>query len=141
MAEVKTQKTKASVSAFITAIPNAQQRADAKVLLALFKDATGLKPAMWGTAIVGFGEYHYTSEHSSQKGDWPLTAFSPRSGKLVVYIMPGFADYAPLLEKLGPHKHSISCLYLKSLKGIHLPTLRTLIRRSVAAMKKKYGVA
>ena len=34
---------------------------------------------MWGDSIVGFGEYHYKSERSSQEGDWPLTGFSPRN--------------------------------------------------------------
>ena len=47
---------------------------------------------MWGDSIVGFGEYHYKSERSSQEGDWPLTGFSPRKRNMTVHIMPGFTE-------------------------------------------------
>ena len=139
MAELKTKKTKASVPAFIAKIPDAKQRTDAKTLLALMKKATGETPRMWGDSMVGFGEYHYESERSTQKGDWPLTGFSPRKGNLTVYIMPGFKDYASLLKKLGPHKHSVSCLYIKRLSDIHLPTLSTLVTKGYKDMKKRYA--
>lgn len=139
MAELKTKKSKASVAAFIAKIPDPKQRVDAKVLLALMKKATGEKPVLWGTSIVGFGEYHYESERSSQKGDWPLTAFSPRKGNLTVYIMPGFKEYSALLKKLGRHTHSVSCLYIKLLSDVHLPTLETLVRKGYKEMKKRYA--
>lgn len=138
MAELKTKKTKASVVKFIASIADAKQRADVKALLALMKNATNEKPVLWGSNIVGFGEYHYESERSSQKGDWPLTAFSPRKNYLTVYIMPGFTDYGALLEKLGKHKHSVSCLYIKRLSDIHAPTLETLVRKGYKDMKKRY---
>lgn len=137
MAEPKTKKTAASVSAFIATVPE-KQRADAKRLLALFKEATGMKPAMWGTSIVGFGSYHYKSERSRQEGDWPLTGFSPRKQNLTVYIMPGFKEYAAELSKLGKHTTSVSCIYIKKLDDIHLPTLKSVIKKSVAQMKKQY---
>ncbi len=139
MAEIKTKKTKESVVKFIAAIPDAKQRADAKGLLALMKKATGEKPVLWNNNMVGFGEYHYESDRSAQKGDWPLTAFSPRKSNLTVYIMPGFKDYGALLKKLGKHKHGGSCLYIKRLSDVHLPTLQTIVERGYKAMKKKYG--
>jgi len=138
MAELKTQKTTASVVAFLNAVENDQRRVDAKALLTIFKDATGMKPAMWGTSIVGFGSYHYKSERSTQEGDWPLTGFSPRKANLTAYIMPGFKDYAALLKKLGRHKTGGSCLYFNKLSDIHVPTLKTLIQKSVKEMQKKY---
>jgi len=138
MAELKTKKTKASVAAYIRSVPDASRRKDARALLALFKQATGLKPSMWGESIVGFGSYHYKSERSRQQGDWPLTGFSIRAQNLTVYIMPGFKRYNALLKKLGPHKKSVSCLYLKRLTDIHLPTLRTIITESVREMRKRY---
>ena len=52
MAELKTQKTTVSPSAFIDTVQDPQRKADAKKLLAIFKNATGMKPAMWGAAIV-----------------------------------------------------------------------------------------
>jgi len=139
MAEVKTKKTKVSAVAFIHSVKDPQKRADSKKLLTLFKQATGEKPAMWGSSMVGYGQYHYKSERSSQEGDWPLAAFSPRVQSLTIYIMPGVKNYASLLKKLG--KHTISggsCLYIKKLDDVHLPTLKKLIQTSVRDMRKKY---
>jgi hypothetical protein len=141
MAELKTQKTKAGVSGFVNAIENEQRRADSKQLLKIFKDATGLTPAMWGTSIVGYGSYHYKSERSRQEGDWPLTGFSPRKANMTIYIMPGFKAYGDLLKKLGRHKISGgSCIYFNSIDDIHVPTLKTIIKKSVAEMKRRYKV-
>jgi hypothetical protein len=141
MAELKTKKTRVSPQAFVAAIKDENKRADAKELLGIFADATGMKPAMWGTSIVGYGSFHYKSERSSQEGDWPLTGFSPRVQNLTIYIMPGFKAYGSLLKTLG--KHSVSggsCIYVKRLSDIHVPTLKTLIKRSVSEMKKRYSV-
>lgn len=141
MAELKTQKNKASVVAFLNSVENEQRREDGKKLLAIFKKATGMKPSMWGTAIIGFGSYHYKSERSTQEGDWPLTGFSPRKTSLTVYIMSGVKEYGPLLKKLGRYKLSGgSCVYINKLSDIDIPTLVTLIQTSVRAMKKKYKI-
>jgi len=139
MAELKTKKNNASVSKFLTAVENDQKRKDSKELLKIFKEATKMKPKMWGTSIVGFGSYHYKSERSTQEGDWPVTGFSPRKANITVYIMPGFKKYGALLKKIGKHKISGgSCLYIKKLDDIHIPTLKKLIKTSVADMKKIY---
>ena len=141
MAELKTQKTKASVTEFVNSVADEKRRADSKQLLKVFKEATGMKPAMWGTSIVGYGSYHYKSERSKQEGDWPLTGFSPRKANMTVYIMPGFKEYGPLLKKLGKHKISGgSCIYFNSLSEIDTPTLKTIIKKSVVEMKKRYKV-
>jgi hypothetical protein len=139
MAELKTKKTTVSPQKFVAAIKDERKRADAKELLKIFAEATDMKPAMWGASIVGYGSYHYESERSTQKGDWPLTGFSPRVQNLTIYIMPGFKDYGPELKKLG--KHSISggsCIYIKRVSDIHVPTLKTIIKKSVKEMKKRY---
>jgi uncharacterized protein YdhG (YjbR/CyaY superfamily) len=140
MADIKTKKTKASVAAYIAAITDAKKRTDAKALLSIFKHATGMQPALWGTSIIGYGMYHYESERSAQKGDWPLTGFSPRKQNLTVYIMPGFKEYAPLMQKLGKYKTSVSCLYINKLADVDTKVLEQLIKRSVADMKKKHNV-
>jgi hypothetical protein len=142
MAELKTIKTKASVPAFIKAVQDPHRRADAQTLLLVFKKATGMKPAMWGSSMVGYGSYHYKSERSTQEGDWPLTAFSPRKANLTIYLMPGFKSHAGLLKKLGKHKVSGgSCLYINKLSDVHLPTLTVLIKDSVREMKRRYKTA
>lgn len=58
MAEVKTQKTKASVSALLNAIEDDQVRKDCKTVSALMQKATRAKRAMWASSIVGFGSIH-----------------------------------------------------------------------------------
>lgn len=141
MAALKTQKNKASVTAFLATVEDEQKRKDSKALLKLFKEATGMKPMMWGTSIVGFGSYHYKSERSRQEGEWPLTGFSPRKQQLSIYIMPGFSAYKDLLKKLGVHKISGgSCLYIKKLDDVDTDVLMKIIKRSVADMKKRYEV-
>jgi hypothetical protein len=139
MAELKTKKNTASVTDFVDAVEDPQKRQDAKQLLTIFKKATGMKPVMWGTSIIGFGSYHYKSERSTQEGDWMLTGFSPRKANFTVYIMPGFKNYAALLKKLGKHKISGgSCIYINKLADIDVPTLSAIIKDSVKEMQKKY---
>jgi hypothetical protein len=141
VAELKTKKTSVSPVAFIAKVKDPQKRKDAEALLKLFRAATGESPKMWGSSIVGFGQYHYKSERSSQEGDWPLTGFSPRVQNLTVYIMPGFQRYGALLKKLGKHKVSGgSCIYIKKLDDVHLPTLKKIVATSVRDMRKKYKV-
>lgn len=138
MAELKTQKTRASVAEFLAKTP-ADIRADAQALLKLMRKATGMKPAMWGTSIVGFGSFHYKSERSSQEGDWMLTGFSPRKANLTVYIMSGAKAQKELLKKLGKFKLSGgSCVYIRKLSDVHAPTLVKLVQVGVKEMRKRY---
>ncbi len=136
MAEAKTQPTKASVAAFLAAIPDAQRRKDCKAVAKLMQEATGAKPVLWGTNIVGFGAYRYQYA-SGREGDWPVAAFSPRKGDLTLYIMPGFEPFADLMARLGKHKTGRSCLYLKRLEDVDLAVLKELIGKSVQAMAKQ----
>lgn len=138
MAELKTKITKASVSAFIKAVEPEEKRKDSLKLLKIFKEATGEKPKLWGESIAGYGQFHYESDRSKQKGDWPLTGFSPRKQNLTIYIMPGFKAYGDLLEKLGKYKTSVGCLYLKRLDDVDTKVLVKLIKRAFIDMKKKY---
>jgi hypothetical protein len=127
----KMQPTGADVESFIEAIPNANRRADARVLSRLLSELTGEPAALWGASIVGFGTYHYRYE-SGHEGNAPLASFAPRAAHLVVYLIGGFADrYERLLERLGPHKTGKGCLYVKRLADINLDVLRELIDRSV----------
>jgi hypothetical protein len=140
MGELKTKANKASVNGFIAAAADESRRADCRVLLKLFRKATGLPAKMWGTSIIGFGSYHYKSERSRQEGDWPLTGFAPRKDSLALYIMPGFKAYGPILKKLGKFKTGVGCLYVRKLADVDLDVLEALVRRSVADMKKQHGV-
>jgi Domain of unknown function (DU1801) len=130
MAELKTKKTNASVAKFLNGVTDEQRRKDCFKLVDIMKAATKLEPAMWGTSIVGFGrhQYKYTS---GRELEWFLVGFSPRKQDLTLYIMPGVERYPALMQKLGKHKTGKSCLYIKSLEDIDLPTLKQLIKESI----------
>ena len=135
MAENKTQLTKASVSGFLEKIKDKQARADCRALLKTMQDASGLKPQMWGASIVGFGKYHYKGR-SGREGDWFITGFSPRAQALTLYIMPGVESFPTLMRSLGKYTTGKSCIYVRKLEDIHLPTLKKLVQASVKTMKK-----
>jgi hypothetical protein len=133
MAELKTLENDASVEAFIASVENEQRQKDGFELLEMFKKATGQTPRMWGTAIVGFGKYHYKSERSSQEGDWPLVGFSPRKQNLTLYVMPSTGNLDGLLEKLGKHKTSKGCLYINKLADVNIEVLSKIIAKAYKA--------
>jgi hypothetical protein len=99
------------------------------------KAATKSEPEMWGTSIVGFGRHNYKYE-SGTKGEWFQIGFSPRQQALTLYFMGGAERNPDLLKKLGKHKIGRACLYIKRLDDIDLPTLKQLIKRSVADIAK-----
>ena len=132
---LKTRRNSGSVKEFLDKVPDERRRKDARTVSDMLETITGETPAMWGASMVGFGSYHYKYE-SGQEGDWPLVGFSPRKDSLTLYLMPGVQNYRELLERLGKYKTGVSCLYIKSLDDVHLPTLRTLVRQSVKQMKQ-----
>ncbi len=138
MAELKTKVNNTSVKKFLDTVKDERKRKDCRELSALMRSVTGRNPKMWGTAIIGFGSYHYTYK-SGQEGDWMMTGFSPRKQNISIYIMPGFSRYGAIMKKLGKYKTGKSCLYVKNLDDIDRGMLRKLVERSVADMKLKYG--
>lgn len=133
MAEAKTLPTDEPVADFLARVADPKRRADCDTVLAMMRRATGVEPVMWGTGIVGFGRYRYTYA-SGRSGEWPVIGFSPRKNDLTLYLMPGFEGQQDLLAKLGKHKTSVSCLYLKRLADVDLPTLEQLVRDAVQGM-------
>ena len=137
MSQLKTRPNDASVEAFLASVDDPQRRQDALALLAQFGDITGEPARMWGSSIVGFGQYHYRYA-SGREGDWMMTGFSPRKQNLTLYIMPGFDDVAPLLARLGPHKLGKSCLYVKRLADVDREVLGQLIGKGIEIMRQRY---
>ena len=135
MAELKTRPTNASVEKFLNQVPDEARREDCLKILKMMEEITGEKPQMWGPSIVGFGSYHYKYA-SGQEADWPITGFSPRKQDLTLYIMPGFDEQSDLMAQLGKHRTGKSCLYIKRLSDVHVPTLKKIIRDSVKRLRK-----
>jgi hypothetical protein len=127
MAEAKTKPTQLSPHRFLAAVSDPKRRADADELVRIFGRATGEKPVMWGTSIVGFGKYHYRYE-SGREGDMCLAGFSPRSAALVLYALSGAKEEAGLLARLGKFKRSKACLYVKRLDDVDRKVLEDLVR-------------
>ena len=126
MGELKTKKNDASVRDFLDSVENETRRKDSLKLLEMFTRLTCETPKMWGSSIVGFGQYHYKSERSSQEGDWPLVGFSPRKQNLTLYVI-GQYDLEDLLNNLGKHKTSVGCLYINKLEDVDTSVLEKII--------------
>ncbi len=136
----KTVATKASAAAFIAKINPPAKRADAEVLAALMKKITKAEPKMWGPTMVGFGSYHYKYE-SGREGDALALGFSPRAQAFSIYLMPGYHDdLQPLFDKLGKHKMTKACLYVKQLADIDMKVLEQLMRASLKKLKSLHKV-
>ena len=136
MAELKTKVNDASVTAFLNKIEDEEKRKDSFEILKIMTQVTKEEPKMWGSSIVGFGSYHYKGA-SGREGDWLLTGFSPRKQNLTLYLMGGFNTHTDLLKKLGKHKTSVGCLYIKKLEDVDVKVLKELIKKSVKAATKK----
>jgi hypothetical protein len=142
MSELKTKPHDGSVDAFLQSIEHKTRRADGLILLEMFEKITGEKAVMWGSAIVGFGQYHYKYD-SGREGDWPIAAFSPRKANLSLHLMGcyhngGFDEQYRLFEKLGKHKMGASCLYINKLSDIDIAILERIIAGSTKFMRLKY---
>ncbi len=137
-AKLKTTETKASVTAFVNAVPDARKRKDAKKLLKMFKEITGEKPKMWGPSIIGYGKYHYKYE-SGREGVICKSGFSPRKTALTLYVLDGFPRVEELLGKLGKYKTGKSCLYINKLEDVDEKILFELVKSSWDYMTDKYG--
>ena len=123
----KTLPTDASVAKFIAAL-DAPRRADCTAIAAMMEKAAGEAPRLWGSSIVGFGSYR------SNTGEWPIVGFAPRKNDLTLYLKSSFDGKEALLARLGKHKSSVACLYIKRLSDVDTAVLRQLIEASVAAM-------
>ena len=139
MTQNKTVKTDASVDEFIASIAHPIRRQDAAVLVDLFSKVTGYAPKMWGDSIVGFGQYHYRYA-TGREGDFLATGFSPRKSNLSIYIMPGYGDFADILQNLGKHKLGKSCLYVNKLADIDLDVLAQLITAGLERLDQIWPV-
>ena len=136
MAENKTKPTKASVTAFLNKIKDKQVRDDCFVILEMMQKVSKSEPVMWGSAIVGYGTYHYVGA-SGREGDWMLIGFSPRKQNISIYLMGGLKKVENELSKLGKHKVGGGCLYIKSLNDVNAEVLKNILAKAFKEAKRK----
>lgn len=134
----KTVATKSSVKDFLGSIKEGARRGDAEAASKLIADATGQKPTMWGSAIIGFGTYHYTYD-SGREGDMCKIGLSPRKSGLVLYNMIGDKSAGSYLKKLGRYKVSGGCLQIPKMADVDHAVLRDMVKSAYARMSAKHG--
>lgn len=137
MAETKTKPTDASIDEYLASRASPEQLTDCKAIMAMCERVTKQQPTMWGPSIVGYGSYTYTYE-SGHSGQACLVGFAIRGKELVVYITAATPEQAELLTKLGKHRMSKSCLYIKRLADLDASVLEALIAGSVAEIQRRY---
>ena len=134
----KTIETKASVAGFLKTIKDEKKRKDCSAIIDLVSKNTGFEPKMWGTAIVGFGSYHYKYE-SGREGDAPLAGIAARASSIVLYLGSEFDKREELLAKFGKHKMSGGCLHIDNLEDIDTSVLIKMFKNSIAYKKKSHS--
>lgn len=140
MAELKTKPNDADVREFINTFADTEQKKkDSIELLELMQELTGFEAKMWGTSIIGFGQYHYKSERSRQEGDWPLVGFSPRKAAISLYVYSGCSGQEELLNDLGKYKMGKGCIYVKKLSDINQEALKKLMLSTIDYLQQKHG--
>jgi len=120
MAPNKTQPTTAAVSQFLNQLTPEKKRQDANRIYQLMQSITGCEGVLWGTCIIGFGNYTYRYK-SGLTGEWFLCGFSPRKHALTLYLSCDVSN-----------KKGKGCLYLKALEKIDFEVLKKLIEQSIA---------
>lgn len=138
MSSNKTRPSDEDVEHFLANVEPQRRREDAQALAKIFAEETGFEPVLWNN-MVGYGRYHYVYE-SGREGEMFATGFAPRKSNLVIYILPGYADFGPLLERLGKHRKGKSCLYLNKLADIDTDVLRELIRAGLQDLGSRWTI-
>ncbi|NJM81316.1 MAG: DUF1801 domain-containing protein [Tabrizicola sp.] len=137
--DAKTRPAPLDEAAWLAGVAPETRRDEAARLLTIFREVTGFAPQLWGSSLIGFGRYDYRYD-SGHSGSSLATGFSPRKAELSIYILPGYADFGPILARLGPHRAGKSCLYLKSLSRVDETALRELIRAGLDDLSARWTV-
>lgn len=136
MAKNKTVETQDSVADYLSTVKDEKKRKDCSAIIDLMAKHTKLEPKMWGTAIVGFGSYHYKYE-SGREGDAPLAALAARANAITLYLSNA-KEKEELLKKLGKYKMSGGCIHVQKLEDIDTGILTKLVDNSIKHLRKKY---
>ena len=129
-AELKTEISDEKVEKFLRSVADERQRADSVAVLEMMSRISNEEPKMWGPSIIGFGRHHLKYA-SGRELDWMLIGFSPRKGKMTLYITDGFEKYDSYLARLGKHTTGKSCLYIKHLTDVDINVLEELVASSL----------
>jgi hypothetical protein len=133
LAEIKTKQTDASVEEFINQLVDEQKRNDSFRLLQMMEQATGEKPKLWGSSMIGFGLHRYKSPATGREVDWFRIGFSPRKANLSLHLTMDLKQHTAALAKLGKHKTGAGCLYVNKLADVNMEVLSDIIAAAAKA--------
>lgn len=137
MAENKTVYTDENVEEFIHSYANSEKKIqDSFRLVEWMKEASGEEPRMYGSSIIGFGNYHYKYE-SGREGNAPLIGFSPRKSAISLYVTCGNTPQEDL-DKLGKFKRAKACIYIQKIEDINPKVLMKIMKDSIQFTQTKY---
>lgn len=122
----KTIANQASVDEFIDGLNDNAQRDDSRKLLDIYQRVSGEHPVMWGTALIGFGAISLTYA-SGRQVDWFQIGFSPRKGKISLYVTFDAAKLTQQFPELGKYKIGKGCIYVSKLSDVDLGVLEKLL--------------
>ncbi|MBP6185534.1 MAG: DUF1801 domain-containing protein [Saprospiraceae bacterium] len=134
LVEIKTKETDSNVDDFINKVTDESKRKDSYIVLELMQKATGEKPKMWGSSIIGFGNKIYKSPASGREVAWFKIGFSPRKANFSLHLVLDLKQHKNTLQKLGKYKNGVGCLYITRLSDVDITVLEQLI---VAAANAK----
>ncbi len=126
----KTIPNQRSIQAYINRIADSERREEAARLLELISRISGEKPVMWGTSIIGFGEYTY---YNSKKKPltWCPIGLSCRQKTQTIYFTRGLPDMECTIPtnwpNLGKYKFGKSCFHMRQLSDVRLDDLASMI--------------
>lgn len=136
LVEIKTKPTVASVDDYINTIKEEQKRKDSFALVDMMRKATGEKPVLWSSSIIGFGHVIIRSPQTGREVNWLKIGFAPRKANLSLYLSMDIKQHSELLSKLGKHKTGAGCLYINKLEDVDVKVLEELIQISLNCMDK-----
>ncbi|WP_421942820.1 DUF1801 domain-containing protein [Pedobacter sp.] len=134
LAEIKTKENDLSVDDFINNLATEQKREDSRKLINLMQEASGEKPKMWGTKMIGFGLKRYKSPNTNREVDWFKIGFSPRKADFSLNLVLSLQAHEDKLKQLGKHKSGVGCLYINKLADVDERILKELI---ISALEDK----
>jgi Domain of unknown function (DU1801) len=131
-------QTTNSVLEYLNNYENQKVIPDCFELITIMSRIMDCEPVLWCKTI-GFGKYHYRYE-SGREGDSFILGFSPSKVGITIYTNCYLEPNTELISKLGKHKASKACIYIKKLEDIDLEILEQLLKYSITYMKKHYDV-
>ena len=124
------------MTAFLNKIQDKQLRDDCFVILEMMQKVSNFEPVMWGSAIIGFGTYHYVYD-SGREGDTVIIGFSPRKQNISIYLMSGLSSVEDELSKLGKYKTGKGCLYIRSLSNVNVEVLKKVFAKAFKEAQRR----